>query len=229
MKILTWDTSGAEQSVAVLAQGQVLAQSRDVSGASHTETLLENIDRTLRQSGLSPQQLDFIGVTLGPGSFTGLRIGLATAKAFAKGLGIPLLGESTLRVFAETALGSVDRVATFMDARHGQVYGALYNVEVQGLNEVLSPRILSWDQFGEILKGASGRLAVVGLGASFSEFLRKNLSKDQAKVLPLPEEGLSPYLGRIFTERLRTGFSEFPQDLAPHYLRLSEAERHRQS
>ncbi len=133
MILLALDTCTALQSLAVAARGRTLAESRLEAGGRHSETLLAALARLLEEGSLLPRDLAAIAVTTGPGTFTGLRVGLATAKGLALASGIPLAGFSTLRVLAEAlacestaAEGSL--VCALTDAGRGQLYRGLYRV-----------------------------------------------------------------------------------------------------
>jgi len=105
----------------VLVGERVLAQDRD-----HGSQLFVELQRLHAEAGIEPAQVDLIAVSQGPGSYTGLRIGLATARTAAYALGKPLLGVPSLDVLAENAPADVPRVATLLDAKRGEVYACLY-------------------------------------------------------------------------------------------------------
>ena len=136
MPSLGLDTSTRTQSVALASGGSLIAQVSLYPTSTHSETLIRNIDRVLTSAGLRMRDLSAIAVVSGPGSFTGLRIGMATAKGLAMASGAPLAGFSTLSVLAEALAmsgppGREFRVCALVDAGRGQVYRGLYRAEAR--------------------------------------------------------------------------------------------------
>jgi tRNA threonylcarbamoyladenosine biosynthesis protein TsaB len=126
MKILALDTSSVLTAVAVADGERVLAEDGSPSGDRHGEVLLPRIQAQLSAAGLSLSQIELIGVGLGPGSFTGLRVGVATAKGLALATGIPICGVSSLEVLARGVLDAADRAAVVLDAGRGELCAAVY-------------------------------------------------------------------------------------------------------
>lgn len=129
MKILAVDTSGASASCAVTQDGRVLAETTLNSGRTHASHLVPMIDGLLGLLGLKPADMDAFAVSVGPGSFTGLRIGAVTMKSMAYASNRPLAGISTLEAMAFCMPPSAGIVCPLLDARNRQVYAALYRVE----------------------------------------------------------------------------------------------------
>ncbi len=140
MKLLLIDTSGALCSAAVAEGETILSECCTNNGLTHSATLMERIDGVLKAASATLTDMDAFAVTAGPGSFTGLRIGLSTAKAFSQVTGKPVLALSTLSLLAENFLGLYDAVCPVMDARAGRVYTALFRrgtrVEPDGVMEL---------------------------------------------------------------------------------------------
>jgi tRNA threonylcarbamoyladenosine biosynthesis protein TsaB len=135
MPVLAFDTSGRRQSVAVVADGRLLAESSMETRSTHSETLLRRVDLALEESRVALRDLTVIAVTSGPGMFTGLRIGIATAKGLALPAGIRLVGRSTLAVLAAAlAEAATPRpgtlVCALMEAGRGQIYRGLFRTHV---------------------------------------------------------------------------------------------------
>lgn len=126
MIVLAIDTAGVDCSVAVYdaAGSAVLARAQETLGKGHAERLSAMIDEVMRAAGLAPADLRLIGVTVGPGSFTGIRVGVAAARGLALALGIPAVGVTTLEVLAETARhsGETGAIVAAIDAKRGEVY-----------------------------------------------------------------------------------------------------------
>lgn len=127
MFVLAVDTSSKALSVALAEEGKILGERQSFLGYNHSETLLPTVMTLLRDSGLSLQELDLLACTTGPGSFTGIRIGLASMKTLAWELGKPLLGISSLAALAEPLAFLQDAyVLPVIDARGSRVYSSLY-------------------------------------------------------------------------------------------------------
>lgn len=134
MPVLGVDTSGRLQSVAVASEGRILAGTALEASSSHSSTLLRSVDHVLSAAGLTIRGLTAIAVTTGPGAFTGLRVGMATAKGLALAAGVRLAGCSTLRILAEAlaaiaASPSGAPVCALLDAGRGQVFKGLYGAD----------------------------------------------------------------------------------------------------
>ncbi len=132
MKILALDTSTLAATMALVDDSEVLAESNLPPGRTHSTTLLPEIRRILKDRALEVRDLDLIAVGLGPGSFTGLRIGLAAAKGLAWAAGKPLVGVPTLDALAMNHPPARTRICPLVDARKGQVYAALFEPDGAG-------------------------------------------------------------------------------------------------
>lgn len=139
MKVLGIDTATNLGTVAVVVDGRLRAEIAGYVRARHGETLLPHVERALALAGLEPAELDLVAVGLGPGSFTGLRVGVATAKGLALARGTPLVGVGTLRVVARGVGVGGTLVAPVLDARRGEVFAAVYSITGAGSSEVLAP------------------------------------------------------------------------------------------
>ena len=212
MSILAIETASSVSSVAVASEGKLRAEVTVEAGRTHSETLLSHIEGALSFAGVERPMLTGVAVSIGPGSFTGLRIGLATAKAIAYGLGIPLVGVPTLAALALAF--PVPGVCTLalMDAQKGNAYAGLY-VCVAPLAEVVAeaaalgkPVVLT----GELVKKRRARLGE----------LPENVALAPAHFLAARASCVA-WLGQ---ERLSAGESDDPMTLEPFYIRRSEAE-----
>ncbi len=133
MKILAIDTSSDTGSVGLIVDGRPVAELTASARARHGATLLPYVEQVLALGGVGPADLDLVAIGLGPGSFTGLRVGLATAKGLAVAQGTPLVGVSSLRVLAR---GAGDGwVVPIVDAQRGEVFAAIHRVRFEGGTE----------------------------------------------------------------------------------------------
>jgi len=130
--LLAIETSGTVGSVALVTPARLLAELTVEASQSHAQQLLPAIDRLLRQAQLSWPRIDAIGVSLGPGSFTGLRIGLATAKGLSFAAAKPLIGVPSLDALASQGMGQGLPICALIDARKKEVYAAFYRENAVG-------------------------------------------------------------------------------------------------
>lgn len=221
--LLAIDTADGTAGVALLVDGRVVSELVETSAYRHSERLFALVDEALAGAGVGRGDLGGVAVTRGPGSFTGLRVGLATAKGIAFALGLPLLGVSTLEALAQGAMPFPGLVLPVLDARKRQVYGAAYDGRVGGC--VLPPG--AWDP-GELAARAAalgGVSLVLGSGLGpyrgvFEEVLGQRFSCPHPSRWHVP-----PAQVALLGERaLREGRTSTPVGLAPLYLRRSEAE-----
>ena len=141
MSILAIDTATQVSSVAVLKEGRLLAELTMQGKLTHSETLLPHIEQVLKMAAVTKEELTGIAVSNGPGSFTGLRIGLAAAKAMSYVLGIPLVGVSTLQALAYQLPAPGVRVMCLLDAQKGNAYVESYRWENNSLQVVDSVQV----------------------------------------------------------------------------------------
>jgi tRNA threonylcarbamoyladenosine biosynthesis protein TsaB len=135
--ILTIETSTPAEHVAVVRDDTVLASLSETVGRGHTEKLLGAIESVLSRSSVALGDLDAVAVSIGPGRFSGLRVGLATAKGLAASSGLPVLPVETLAALAESARPFEGLVCPMLDARRGEVYGALFRLDDDGRERLL--------------------------------------------------------------------------------------------
>lgn len=148
MNILAIETSGNVCSVAVANEEKILALGYVDNGLTHSALLMPRVDGCLREAGLGIEEMDLFAVTVGPGSFTGLRIGVSTAKSFAQALDKPIATFTTLRVLAENFAGYTGVICPVIDARNQRVYTAQYQVG----EELVAPRVAALGElFGDDL------------------------------------------------------------------------------
>lgn len=227
MLILAFETSAKAGSVAIWQDGRLLGESYQNTGLTHSQTLLSMAEDLLKSCGFQPQDVTAVAVAAGPGSFTGVRIGVAAAKGFAWGLEIPCCGVSTLEAMAEN-LGIYDGfVLPVMDARRSQVYNAIFKAEKGVLSRCSEDRAISLSDLCEELKKLDGPVYLVGDGSMLTD----STLKEQIPNLILPPEHRmhqrAAGVALVAEKMLQKGEVCDAAALTPNYLRLSQAERER--
>ena len=224
--LLAIDTADRTAGVALLAEGQVVAEYMEASAYRHSERLFALVDQALRGAGLGRGDLSGIAVTTGPGSFTGLRVGLATAKGLAYSLEVPLVGVSTLEAMARGAMPFRGIVLPMLDARKRQVYAAGF--DGRDGSEVLSPQAIFPEELAAQIGQSEGDLLAVGSGLGPYRELFKAVFGERLLCIEKIRWGIPPaqvaMLGASF---LLEGKGQSPEAVSPIYLRKSEAEETR--
>jgi tRNA threonylcarbamoyladenosine biosynthesis protein TsaB len=222
MYILGIETATRTGGVAIVSDDGVLAEYTLNIEVTHSERLMSTVDRVLKDTGLRMASLDGFGVSIGPGSFTGLRIGLSTVKGLAFTTGKPVAAVPTLKALAWNTPHSRYPVCPLLDARKKEVYAALYRYEgpqlVQDLPETVLPLAELADQVaGEVLFTGEGALLFAG------DIVR--LFAGRAHIAPLSATVPSAAsVGEIALMMLQGGRSTDPDALSPMYIRRPEAE-----
>ena len=227
MLILAFETSAKAASAALLDGNKLLAESYQNTGMPHSQTLMVMAEDMLKQCGKTASDVDAVAVAEGPGSFTGVRIGVAAAKGFAWGREIPCYGVSTLEAMAES-LGIYDGyVCPVMDARRSQVYNALFEVNRGKIVRIREDRAISLDDLAEDVKNLEKPVFLVGDG---SNLCYNTLLKDVPRLGLPPEHRLHQRavgVGILAARQADAGLAPSGNQLQPNYLRLSQAERER--
>ena len=227
MLILAFETSAKAASVALLEDGRLLGESYQNTGLTHSQTLMVMAQELLKQCGRTVSQLTAVAAANGPGSFTGIRIGVAAAKGFAWGAELPCCGTSTLASMA-VGLGIWQGyVCPVMDARRSQVYNALFHVDCGKYTRIRDDRAISLQELGEDVKNLTEPIFLVGDGS----ILCYNTLSEMVPGMVLPPEHRMHQRAAgvaLEAERMLNAGGAFPGEaLVPNYLRLSQAERER--
>ena len=227
MKILAFETSAKAGSVALTDNGILLGANYCNTGLTHSQTLMVMAEQLLQSCGLTPKDVEAVAVAAGPGSFTGVRIGVAAAKGFAWGGEIPCYGVSTLEAMA-LGLGIYEGfVCPVMDARRSEVYNALFRAEAGKLTRVTEDRAIALADLAEEIKNLSAPVFLVGDGS----ILCYNTLKEQVPNLALPPEHRmhqrAEGVALAAEQAISAGQPGNAGELTPNYLRLSQAERER--
>ena len=226
MLILGIDSSAVSVSAAVCDGFTVIAEGFINNRITHSQTLMPLTEAILKNAGLTLADIDAFAVSAGPGSFTGLRIGISAVKGMAYALGKPCRAVSTLHAMAFNMLSWEGIVCAAMDARRSQVYNALFEVKDGKVTRLTEDRAISTDELKAELdsKYADRKIILVGDGA---ELCCRNFG-DSANITVA--SGLQRYqngTGVCFAAQLCEDIS--PAALMPSYLRLSQAEREREN
>ena len=228
MKILAIDSSGLTASAAVTENGILTAEYTVNYKKTHSQTLLPMIDEISRMIELDLNTLDAIAVAGGPGSFTGLRIGSATAKGLGLALGKPLIAVPTADALAFNLYGAAGVICPMMDARRSQVYTGIYRFRGDDFITVLPQRAEAVEETAARLNALGEPVILLGDGASVYRNQLKELLQVSWTMAPAhvnrQRAGAVAALGeRYFLE----GRTETAAEHKPEYLRLSQAERER--
>jgi tRNA threonylcarbamoyladenosine biosynthesis protein TsaB len=230
MKILALETSTMLGGVAIANDAAgLIAESRLNIKSTYSEKLMTEIDHILRQSMLTISDIDVFGISIGPGSFTGLRIGLSTLKGFAFATGKPIVSVPTLEALAWNFPYSGYPVCTMLDARKNEVYAALFRWEGETFRKVFDEVAIPADRLLKTIKetvdNAREKIVFAGEGALLYKREIIGIMGDMA-VFASPER-IVPSPANIailgLKKALKGEFSE-PVSLIPRYIRKSEAE-----
>ena len=226
MKLLALESSAKAASCAVFEDGQVLASAWQSAGLTHSRTLLPMVEDMLRNSGCALRDVDGIAVAAGPGSFTGLRIGVASAKGLAWGAEKPCVPVSTLEAMAWPLAHLEGVTVCAMDARRQQIYNAVFLAEAGTLTRLREDRAISLADAWEDLRDFDGTLTIVGDGAALCCNYMRQQGLD-CRMAP-PHLRMQSAVGvGMAAARLWPEGAVAVQSLEPVYLRLSQAERER--
>ena len=227
MKILAFETSAKAASVALAEDGKLLGESYQNTGLTHSQTLMVMAQELLKACGCTPQQVEGVAVAAGPGSFTGVRIGVAAAKGFAWGGQLPCWGVSTLEAMALNLGVDTGYVLPVMDARRNQVYNALFYAKDGVLERKCPDRAISLEELGKEIKNLESPVFLVGDG---SILCYNTLKQTVPALVKPPEHRMHQRAAGVALAAERMRLQGDPGDagaLEPNYLRLSQAERER--
>lgn len=227
MRILAFETSAKAAGCALLEDGLLLGESYLNTGMTHSQTLLVMAQDLLKQCGKSVSELDAVAVAKGPGSFTGVRIGVSAAKGLAWGREMPCFGVSTLEAMAVSLGTWQGYVCPVMDARRSQVYNALFYVNSGELRRVKEDRAIALSDLASELKELEGPIFLVGDGSSLTY---KTLSGQIPNLVLPPEHRMHQRavgVALVAEKKAAAGETGDANALTPNYLRLSQAERER--
>ena len=198
---------------------------------THSQTLLPMLDEVAKMTELDLDTISAIAVAGGPGSFTGLRIGSATAKGLGLALNKPLIHIPTLEGLAYNLCGTSEIVCPIMDARRGQVYTGIYEFERDRLKVLEDQMAISIEELGEKLRAYDRKVIFLGDGVPvFKDVLKEQIMKDcEISFAPAHmNRQRAASVGTLALQYYKTGKTESAAEHQPDYLRVSQAERERQ-
>ena len=227
MLLLAFETSAKAASVALFDDRKLLGEQYQNTGLTHSQTLMVMAEDLLKQCGKTAAEVTHTAVAAGPGSFTGVRIGVAAAKGFAWGKELPCYGVSTLEAMALHLGIHQGYVCPVMDARRSQVYNALFYVNRGVITRIREDRAIALSDLGEEIKSLEEPVFLVGDGS----VLCYNTLKETVPTLVLPPEHRmhqrASGVAILAAKKAAAGETGSGAALSPNYLRLSQAERER--
>ncbi len=225
MKILAIDSTAEVSAVAVCQDKRLLAEVTVNTGNTHSRTLLPAVEQALRMAELSVNDIDVFACSTGPGSFTGVRIGVATVKGIAYGKNKPCISVSTLDALAYNIIYADGIICPVMNARRSQVYNALYRCKDGTLTRLCPDRAIAISELDCELAELNEPIYLCGDGYGITE---KGFEKNKVSFVPERYRYQSAYsVAQIALEKYGKGEYLSDAELVPIYLRPSQAERER--
>lgn len=226
MYILGVETSAVAASAALLKDGKIVSESFINSGLTHSQTLMTLIDNTLSQANVSFSDVDIAAVAHGPGSFTGIRIGVSAVKGLCFAKNIPCYGISTLEGLAQCADIDGYLICPVMDARCMQVYTALFEKVDGEIVRLTDDKPMKLDELAEVLKTYDKKILLIGDGAdlAYDFLIKKDFNvRIFSEIFKYQHAGGIAFVAyKLYNKDVEAINSDA---LLPVYLRLSQAER----
>ncbi len=228
MRIIAIDSSGLTASVALMEDDMMIAEYTVSHKLTHSQTLLPMLDEIKDMLGLELDTIDAIAVAAGPGSFTGLRIGSATAKGLALALDIPIVPVPTLEALAMNLWQCSGLVCPIMDARREQVYTGIYRFTEGKLTVVRDGSPMAVKELTDILNGIGEEVVFLGDGVPvYRDFIDAELKQAHSYAPAHVSRQRAGAVGALAMIYYREGRAESSADHRPDYMRVSQAERER--
>ena len=229
MLIFGIDTCSMSSSAAVMSEEKLIAEFTVNHKKTHSEKIMPQIKAMLEACGINLEQIDAFAASVGPGSFTGVRIGVATAKAFAQGLKKPCISVSALSALAVGAKNFKGIVCPVLDARRNQVYNALFESNGRDLKRITPDRAIALDELLEELKEKNDNVVFMGDGVPVFKEKLSEILEDSAFFVPNSfTYNLASLVCEAAEKKLNCGKTTDYGDLIPNYVRLSQAEQEKQ-
>ncbi|QGT98751.1 tRNA threonylcarbamoyladenosine biosynthesis protein TsaB [Candidatus Syntrophocurvum alkaliphilum] len=230
MLVLAVDSATPTQGVALFYDNRLIKEEFTNIKKTHSETLMLVIDRVLNECSYKVDDLDAIAISIGPGSFTGLRIGLATVKGLCQGANISLIGIPTLDAMAENVYSDNALICPLLNARKQEVYTAIYTSDSYRKNKITDYIAVSPEKLCEIIQNQLhnyNKDKVIFLGDGYEPYKEVFQQKLDKKVMCAPLHMMYPRassMGAIAIDKYNKQEFDDPFAIRPLYLRLSEAE-----
>ena len=221
MKILVGDTSISVCSVRVFVDNVLINKNELDNGKTHSENFMPLVEKTLNEAKLKLDDIEYLAVVVGPGSFTGIRIGVASCKAMAEIKGLKVVPVYSLDSVAANEVGNGNVICSMIDARNNQVYCGIYDNKIDKLEEYMADDIenvlLVLNKYDDIV--------FVGDGAGLHEDMIREKMVDKKIVFSSNNKQNAESLGIIAYKKIKNGEFTDPDSVVPVYLRKSQAER----
>lgn len=226
MKILALESSGLVASVAVVTEDRMIGEYTTNFKKTHSQTLLPMMDTLLKMTGIQVNEMDAIAVSGGPGSFTGLRIGSATAKGLGLALNKPIVSVPTVDAIAYNLFGTDAIVCPLMDARRNQTYTGLYTFEGDKMVILSEQKAVMIDEIIAEINALGKRVIFLGDGVPvFKKAIEESAEVPYTFAPVHLNQQRAGALGALAVQYYQEGRYETAAEHEPDYLRLSQAER----
>ena len=225
MTILAIDTSAKAASVCLAAEDKIIGEFFINTSLTHSQTLVPMVEQLCKKSEVSMEDIGAVAVNAGPGSFTGVRIGVAAAKGIAFQRSLPCVSVSTLESMAYNMLGGDCVVCALMDARCSQVYNAMFRVKGDSVERLCDDRAISLTDLKLDLRNYTEKVVFVGDGAQIAF---KSLENPPENVFLAPMNRITQTASSVACaafKQINKGNTLTPAELMPVYLRLPQAQR----
>ena len=228
MKILALDSSGLVASVAIVSDDDLIGEYTVNYKKTHSQTLLPMLDEVAKMVELDLSTIDVIAVSAGPGSFTGLRIGSATAKGLALALNKEIVSVPTVDALAYNMWGCRDLVCPLMDARRNQAYTGLYRFSDGKMDTLIKQCVVQIDEIIDKINKEGQKVIFLGDGVPiFKEYIRENITVPYDFALAMCNKQRASAVACLGQILFGEGKAVPAYEHKPEYLRLSQAERER--
>lgn len=226
MIILALDTSSIVASVAIMDEEKLIGEYTINHKKTHSQKLMPMIAEIMESCEIKMEDVDYVAVAEGPGSFTGLRIGVATAKGLAHAVNIPVVGISTLDALAFNLAFTQGLICPILDARRGQVYTGVYKWELGGLYPIEEPMAITIDELMDKLMERPEKVIFLGDGVQKHKDDIMNKLGDRMEVAPKSDRmPKAAAIAELALKAIHKNHIKSFYQLTPEYLRKSEAER----
>ena len=225
MTILAMDTSAKAASVCLASEDKIIGEFFINTSLTHSQTLVPMVEQLCKQSDVPMENIEAVAINAGPGSFTGVRIGVAAAKGIAFQQNLPCVSVSTLESMAYNMLGSDCVVCALMDARCSQVYNAMFRVKRESVERLCDDRAISMTDLKLDLQKYTDKVVFVGDGAHIAF---KSLENSPENVFLAPMIKITQTAASVACaafKQINEGNTLTPAELMPVYLRLPQAQR----